>query len=108
MQKRMIAITEEGYTLCSEGVTATDFSGICLNAMLGVYRDIISQQDTEEEKKKCAEELYDMFNIQASAFLDELIPEKELRPDLDEQAILKAQNEILDNVTLEAIPTADA
>lgn len=44
-----------------------------------------------------------MFNLQASALLERLIPDKELRPDLTAEAIMRAENEILD----EAVPDDD-
>lgn len=93
---KMISITENGHILCNEPINAQEISSIFLNGILQVFNDIVNQQETEENKKECKEELYDMFNAQASTLLEVLIPDKELRPDLTAEAILKMENEILD------------
>lgn len=94
----MICVMEDGRIVQNEPMNAQEMSGVMLNAVLNMLKYFVSIQDTEEEKKACAEELYDMFNIQASTLLQELIPDKELRPDLTAEAIMEKENEILDKV----------
>ena len=101
---KMICITEDGGIMQSEPMNAQDLSAILLTGILNSLIYFVNKQETEEEKKACAEELYDMFNLQASALLEQLIPDKELRPDLTAEAIMRAENEILD----EAVPDAPA
>lgn len=43
------------------------------------------------------EDLYDAYNIMASSILNNLIPDKELRMDLDAEAILKAEAELIES-----------
>ena len=101
--RRMIAITEQGYTLQSEPMSAADISNIALKGVYNSFQSII-QRVPENEMTACREELYDLFNVQASMFLQALIPDKELRPDLTAEAIMQMENEILD----EAVPDTDA
>ena len=101
---KMISITEDGGLMQSEPMTAQDLSAMLLTGILNSFTYFVNKQESEEEKKACAEELYDMFNLQASALLERLIPDKELRPDLTAEAIMRAENEILD----EAVPDAPA
>lgn len=42
--------------------------------------------------------LYDEFNMAASQVLKEFIPDRELRPDLTERAILEMENRLLDEI----------
>lgn len=100
---KMISITEDGGLMQSEPMTAQDLSAMLLTGILNSFTYFVNKQESEEEKKACAEELYDMFNLQASALLERLIPDKELRPDLTAEAIMRAENEILD----EAVPDDD-
>lgn len=100
---KMISITEDGGLMQSEPMTAQDLSAILLTGILNSFTYFVNKQESEEEKKACAEELYDMFNLQASALLERLVPDKELRPDLTAEAIMRAENEILD----EAVPDDD-
>lgn len=56
---------------------------------------IEANQDNAQEVR---EALYDAYNIMASSLLNQIIPDKELREDLDEKAILKTQEEIVENL----------
>ena len=50
-----------------------------------------------KQKPEAVEDIYDAYNFMASSVLNNLIPEKELRKDLDEHAILRAEENMLDN-----------
>ena len=99
----MISITEDGGLMQSEPMTAQDLSALLLTGILNSFTYFVNKQESEEEKKACAEELYDMFNLQASALLERPIPDKELRPDLPADALMRAANELPD----EAAPDDD-
>lgn len=47
-------------------------------------------------KPEAVDDIYDAYNFMASSVLNNLIPEKALRKDLDEEAILKAEEDMLD------------
>lgn len=52
--------------------------------------------ETEEQTKERKEAIYDWLNILASSVLKNFMPDKELRPDLTEEAIFEMENKILD------------
>ena len=71
------------------------FFQVLFTAMLTAMNSVVDAQ-TSEDKKQCTEDVYDLFNIGASNTLDFFAPEIELRPNLTTQAILKAENEIIE------------
>ena len=91
---KMISITQDGMMLSSEELHVADYINITLAAQLNMFNDILHRTD-EEDRERTRGELYDMYNLAASAFLKAFAPEFELRPDLTEEAILRAENEIL-------------
>lgn len=91
---KMISITQDGMMLASEELHVADYINITLTAQLNMFNDIV-HKTKEEDKENVRGELYDMYNLAASAFLKAFAPELELRPDLTEEAILRAENEIL-------------
>jgi hypothetical protein len=86
---KMISITEDGAFLASDNVNAHEFVNMTLNAQLNVFRNLAEQGANKAE-------LYDMYNEAASAFLSVFAPEIECHPDLTEQAILEAENKLLE------------
>lgn len=44
-----------------------------------------------KQKPEAANDIYDAYNFMASSILEQLIPGKELRPDMDEEAILELE-----------------
>ena len=91
---KMISITQDGMMLSSEELHVADYINITLAAQLNMFNDILNNAK-EEDRDAVRGELYDMYNLAASAFLKAFAPEFELRPDLTEEAILRAENEIL-------------
>lgn len=95
---KMISLTEDGRMMSSEELTAVDFVNITLSTQMQIFKSIVNQAKDAEEAEAIVEDLYDMYNQAASAFLTAFAPDLELRPDLTAEAILKAENEILDQV----------
>ena len=91
---KMISITQDGMILSSEQLHVTDYVNITLAAQLNIFNDILNNAK-EEDRDEVRGELYDMYNLAASAFLKAFAPDLELRPDLTEEAIMRAENEIL-------------
>lgn len=56
-----------------------------------------SEEEVSDIREHVRGEIYDMINLAASNTLYLIAPDYELRPDLTAQAILKAENEILDS-----------
>lgn len=92
---KMISITQDGMMMSSEDLHVADYINITLAAQLNMFNDILHRAK-EEDKENLRGELFDMYNLAASAFLKAFAPELELRPGLTEEAIMRAENEILD------------
>ena len=85
---KMLSITADGMFMASENITAPDYLNITLMAQLNLFNNLVQQGASKAE-------LYDLYNEAASAFLKTFAPDITLRPDLTEEAILKAENELL-------------
>jgi hypothetical protein len=89
-----IFITGDCRVSSAEPVHAHEMVNMTMGATLNIFNTILSQVP-EADQTKCRHELYDLFNAGASAFLKVFDPEAELHPDLTEEAILRAENEII-------------
>lgn len=94
-QKKMFAITTDGAVVASDTFTVEEFLSATLNCTLGVLNATVAKTPPEE-REQCREAMYDLFNQSASALLEVFIPDKELRPDLTAEAIMKMENNLLD------------
>lgn len=92
---KMISMTEDGLIMTSEPIQPHDLINIYLTGTLNMFNQTV-QNAPKDIQTKVKEELYDMFNKGASAFLEAFAPEIELRPDLTAEAILQAENNIID------------
>lgn len=93
---KMYCITDDGAFMASDQTTAQEFLNSILAAQFNLFNNIL-RQAPEEEQTKLKEELYDMFNFAASAFLKAFDPERDLRPDLTAEAILAAENAFVED-----------
>ena len=62
---------------------------------LGAMNDVLSQV-SEADKETVKADLYDRFNFAASSLLHMFAPDYDRNPDLTTRAIMKAENEIID------------
>ena len=67
---------------------------LLITATLAVMNDFASKVP-EEHRQKVKEAIYDNYNESASSLLDTFMPDKELRPDLTEEAIRRLEDEIM-------------
>lgn len=86
-----ITITDTDYTIKLKGDESLT-PMLLLNMMLSVYTNVITEQGYDKES---LEAIYDHANISFSNALTHIIPDAELRPDLDELAILELENNII-------------
>ena len=94
MSKKMkVTITDKSVNF-GTGVTPLDFLSLAFSACLMVMRKTVENTPVDY-KQEVKEDLYDKFNQMASRTLETFIPDKELRPDLTEQAILEKEDEIM-------------
>jgi len=112
--KRAVTITEENKKISfklSGEVTVEDLILMCNTVILGAMKQTVENyskvlqasvigpvqdQALTGKLRELKEMLYDFYNVNASVLLSNFAPELELRPDLTEQAILKAENELIE------------
>lgn len=80
-----------------EAVPFAEFLQIISTGILAAMNAVV-EMVPEELKAQTKEDLYDMYNAAASTTLNYFAPEIEMRPHLTTQAILKAENEILEQM----------
>lgn len=73
----------------------TDFFQVLFTGILSAMNAVVSHA-TEEELPIVKEDLYDMLNAAASNTLALFAPEIEMRPHLTTQAILEAENALIE------------
>ena len=69
---------------------------LCLCAIEAMCKQTLSRTNDPELLKSLEEDMYEMINIGASSLLDKLFPHITARPDLTVDAIMKAENELLE------------
>lgn len=94
---KTIILQDQGMTT-TEPIAITELSDIMLSALTGAVLQVKEQTSSlpEEEQTNFNEELFDILNMSFSSALDRMFPEIVLRPDLTEEAIMRAENEILE------------
>ena len=88
-----ITIIDKGI-IADDRYTCEDMVNIFLSAITAVVNVTLEKVPTET-KTKARSEIFDGLNNSFSRCLEVTFPEYAGRPDLTEQAILKAENEIL-------------
>ena len=72
-----------------------DFLALMSTAILSAMKQTVQSLPTEQQAE-ATEEIYDMYNAAASNTLSYFAPEIEMRPHLTSQAILEAENAIIE------------
>lgn len=70
-----------------------DFLQVVQTGLLTALNSFLESADNKEKAKQ---ELFDLYNTACSNTLHYFAPEYDLHPDLTAQAILRAENEIID------------
>lgn len=94
MSRKTIVISEDGM-FASEPLTFADVLQLTCSCVAGVAGNVLAKAESAEEREKIEAELFDIANLSFSNCLAHAFPTQELRPDLTEEAILKAENDIL-------------
>ena len=105
MSRKTIVISEDGI-FASQPLSFADVLQLVCSCVAGVAGDVMSRAKDSDEAKKIEDELFDTANIAFSNCLAHAFPGQELRPDLTEEAILKAENDILKDRAAEIEPDA--
>lgn len=113
-KRRLINIAEDNGKVSFKlagGFNAEDVILICntvilsaMNQLVNNYRKVlgesakgpIAQEKIDEKVVELKGMLYDFYNVNASNLLAEFAPEIEKNPDLTTQAILKAENDLIE------------
>lgn len=102
-----MVISEDGM-FASEPLTFADVLQLTCSCVAGVAGNVLAKAESAEEREKIEAELFDIANLSFSNCLAHAFPTQELRPDLTEEAILKAENDILSERAAEIEPDAGA
>lgn len=98
MEDNKIIITVKDDTISINQKTPLEIGDLLLvfgTASLAVMNSLVSQVP-EDEKEACTNAMYDAYNMVASNVLAQFAPHLELRPNLTTQAILEAENKLID------------
>lgn len=107
MSRKTLVISEDGM-FANEPLPFSTIMQLVCSCVAGVATDVIARakEKDEEEAKAIEAELFDTANLAFSNCLDVAFPGIALRPDLTEEAILKAENDILSERAAEVEPDA--
>ena len=78
-------------------ITLPDFITLMSTAILSAMQQTVANVP-ESERERAKEEIYDMYNAAASNTLHYFAPEIDMRPHLTTQAILEAENAIIERM----------
>ena len=105
MSRKTIVMSEDGM-FASEPLSFADILQLTCSCVAGVAGNVLAKAESAEEREKIEAELFDIANLSFSNCLAHAFPTQELRPDLTEEAILKAENDILSKRAAEVEPDA--
>jgi len=91
--ERKIIITPTNFQIIGS-IGAEELTDALLQTLLSAYNQVCAAVPADK-LDLVRTNLYDMFNWKASTLLQTFIPDKDLRPDLTEEAILRASREIM-------------
>lgn len=84
-------------TVDARGVMLPEAIQLCLAAIEAMCKQTLSRTNDAELLKSLEEDMYEMINIGASSLLDKLFPHIEMRPDITVDAIMKAEDSLLES-----------
>lgn len=87
---------KDGQVTChtDRPMSIQEFMQATCTCTLGMMQSLLAKAP-EESKQEIKEDLYDMYNAAASNTLSYFAPDIDMRPHLTTQAILEAENEII-------------
>ena len=83
-------------TVESKGLILPEVIQVCLAAIELSCKQTLSRADDPNLVKSLEEDMYEMINMGASTLLDRLFPHIEMRPDITVDALMKAEDALLD------------
>ena len=83
-------------TVEARGMILPDAIQLCLAAIEAMCKQTLARADDPELIKSLEEDMYEMINMGASTLLSKLFPDIEMRPDITVDALMKAENNLLE------------
>ena len=83
-------------TVQAEGVILPEVIQMCLAAIETSCKQTLSRTDDPNLVKSLEEDMYEMINLGASSLLNRLFPHIDMRPDITVDALIEAENKLLD------------
>lgn len=94
MKTIKITLKDNELHVNTQNVTLQEFTNMLMSAQLNAMTQTLNNAPTDQQPQ-VKEFLFDDFNQAASALLAQFAPDIDLRPDLQEEAILQAEDELL-------------
>lgn len=83
-------------TVETRGLFLPEVIQLCLAAIEVSCKQSLARAEDKKLVKSLEEDMYEMINIGASSVLSRLFPHIEARPDITVDALIKAENELID------------
>lgn len=83
-------------TVEANGVILPDALRLCLTAMESLCKANLSRAKDPALIKALEEDMYEMINLGASTLLSRLFPNIDMRPDITVDALLEAENKLIE------------
>jgi len=83
-------------TVQAEGVILPEVIHMCLAAIETSCKQTLSRAEDPNLVKSLEEDMYEMINLGASSLLNRLFPHIDMRPDVTVDALIEAENKLLD------------
>lgn len=83
-------------TVEAKGLYLPDAIQLCLGAIEALCKQTLSRNTDKNLAKSLEEDMYNMINLGASTLLNRLFPEIDMRPDITVDAIMEAENKLVD------------
>lgn len=80
----------------AKGLILPEAIQLCLASIEALCKHTLSRTNDPELVKSLEEDMYEMINVGASSLLAKLFPTIEMRPDLTVDAMLEAENKLME------------
>lgn len=89
--------SDKRLTVTAHGLALPDAIQLCLASIEAMCKQTLARASNDELKQSLREDMYEMINLGASTLLNKLFPDIDARPDLTVDAIMEAEDKLLDD-----------
>lgn len=79
----------------ADGIILPEAIQLCLASIEAMCKATLARAEDPNLVKSLEEDMYEMINIGASSLLDKMFPHIEMRPDITVDALMEAENKLL-------------